>query len=697
MVVLGVVLCFSGFAPGESEDDGTVQWVCREHPRRVGRLFESLDLGREDLAAVRRAVARGDRPAACRAIIEYYRRGTGGTWLRGEVWEARERPVSRTDSRAVQLRAEAAKILDDVYTCGSLEAKIPRLSSGRLNWAYGGPNDSDSFAGHLNTQMQLNRLLLAYFKTRDPVYARRIDEDVRDWILSNPYPGKEVRPQWNALEASARSVRWGEVFFGLLEDEAFSPATRILLLSSLPDHAFHLQHFHKPYARNQILNAMAGLAGIAAAWRQFKDAPQWLDYATDVMTKQVAIQVYPDGAHKELSSGYHLHAAQDFEGVAESLHRADASAPGVFASTVERMWNHLLYCMRPNGLSTLNNDTRLYRLRDRGVHLARRYGRPDWAYVATNGKKGEAPQGPPSIVFPWAGHVVMRSGWDKDAHWAFFDVGPFGVGHQHADKLHLSVSAHGRDLLVDSAVSNYDPDKWFAYFRSSEAHNVVLIDGHGQSQYEKHLKEASEPIPADTFAVAPEFDYARGVYAGPFKHARAFGKKPTVLEGEATHTRAVVYVRGKFWVVVDRVTSDRRRTLEVPWHYHPDCTVTVENGSATSTDVGKGNLRIVPAGKLVWQVSVVKGQNEPYVQGWYSKRYQHREPNPTVVYSGRFDKAATFAWVLLPARGRPAAAEARIVEENEAGAGVRIELPGERAVTVSVPLTAGEPGIEPAD
>ena len=42
-----------------------------------------------------------------------------------------------------------------------------------------------------------------------------------------------------------------------------------------------------------------------------------------------------------------------------------------------------------------------------------------------------------SHAFPYSGHYVMRSGWDKDATYLLFDAGPFGAGHQHEDKLHF--------------------------------------------------------------------------------------------------------------------------------------------------------------------------------------------------------------------------------------------------------------------
>ena len=61
-------------------------------------------------------------------------------------------------------------------------------------------------------------------------------------------------------------------------------------------------------------------------------------------------------------------------------------------------------------------------------------------YVNTNGEKGVPPSGPthstPSTAFDWAGQIVMRSGYDANATWIWFDNGPYGSsGHAHRDKL----------------------------------------------------------------------------------------------------------------------------------------------------------------------------------------------------------------------------------------------------------------------
>ena len=111
--------------------------------------------------------------------------------------------------------------------------------------------------------------------------------------------------------------------------------------------------------------------------------------------------------------------------------------------------------------------------------------------------------------------VVMRSGWGKDAHWGFFDAGPHGIsGHQHYDKLHLSVAAHGRPLLVDNGRFTHRQDIWRQYFTGSYGHNVILVNGHGQHE---GIEVVVEP-PRNHAMVTPAFDFA----ANPSNTAKSY-------------------------------------------------------------------------------------------------------------------------------------------------------------------------------
>merc|ERR1719331_1317894 len=112
-------------------------------------------------------------------------------------------------------------------------------------------------------------------------------------------------------------------------------------------------------------------------------------------------------------------------------------------------------------------------------------------------------------MFEWAGQLVSRSGWDRHAHWSWFDVGPFGSsGHGHRDKLHLSVRIGSVHLLVDAGRFSYDGE--LAPFRTnygtrSRGHNVLLLDGHDQVD---KPKKASTPLSNNSWSIDPRDDRA---------------------------------------------------------------------------------------------------------------------------------------------------------------------------------------------
>jgi hypothetical protein len=146
----------------------------------------------------------------------------------------------------------------------------------------------------------------------------------------------------------------------------------------------------------------------------------------------------------------------------------------------------------------------------------------------------------------------------------------------------------------------------------------------------------------------------------------------------------VAYVRGAFWLVVDRIESDRPREITALWHFHPDCALTVDDGDAVTTDAGQTNLRIAPLGAMDWRADVVKGRTEPEIQGWYSREYGVKEPAPCAVFRADASESwTTFGWLLLPREGTPPRPQDLDAVFDDAG--VRVEMTregGERAFFV---------------
>jgi len=651
-------------------DERSVEWVCANAPGRVQMLFDSLSLDRPGLAAVKEAVGRNDYPAACKALLEYYRTAPTAKWLRMG-------PVEMTD----KISRHAEPILADSFTAYGVRAKLQRSGDGHINWNYNGPKNDPEWGFALNDMFHLNTLREGFKNTGRRAYVERIDADVRDWVLSNPFPRRLTNAgPWRGIDTAARSRAWMHTFYGLQDYEEFSPAARILMLSSLVEHAAYLQLFHKRKAGNIAVTEMDGLAVIGAAWPEFTDAPGWRRYALEMMGPQMRDQVYPDGAQTELTSLYQRVTVEHFDRFIELFRRFGYPVPDSLVGGTESMWNYLAWTVRPDRTTPENNDADRRDVRAKLAAAAGTYQRADWAWIAGDTVAGKAPDATPSVVFPWAGHVIMRNGWDADAHWSFFDIGPYGTAHQHKDKLHLSVDAYGRALLVDAGRHTYERGPWRDYFTGSASHNVILVDGHGQKA---DAERATAPIAKTEYGSGDGYDFARGSFSAGFDGVR----------GRAVHTRVVIYVHDAFWVVADRIETDQPRTVQALWHFAPECHVRIDDRTVLTDDAGVGNLRITPAGGVYWTPAIQRGVEIPTIQGWYSGTRSDRVPAPAVTFEGQIGGTTSFAWVLTPARGDVPRVDVRTISNRAERLELRIQSSPGAWYVVTIPMNAWKPTV----
>jgi hypothetical protein len=644
----------------------TVEAVCDAFPQRVQALLDALDLSRVGLEAVRKAAESNDQVAACNALLDYYRTAATANWLRS--------PKKERDEKTIEA---AERVLDDTCTFYGQTDRVPRRPDGGLDWEHLGPTKDIEWASALNRHFHIGSLFNAYVQTGRGEFADTMDEHLRDWIVaSHPYPGvRTTTTMWRGLEVALRLPTWAAAYFGLQDDPRLTRGTRLLMLATLPEHAHYGRNFHAA-GGNWVTMELSSLATIAAAWPEFKQSREWMDYAKSFLTKELHAQVYPDGAQMELTVDYHACALGNFERLARVCRDAQEPLPAEYSRGLESLYNYLAYTLRSDGTGPINNDSDLRDYRGVVTSAAQRHSRPDWTCIASAGTQGRKPDGLPSRVFEWAGQLISRNGLNSESHWSFFDVGPWGIGHQHNDKLHLSIYAYGRDLLVDSGRFSYSgelADRFRNdYALHSRGHNVILIDGCGQAP---GPRAADRPLDSSDYLIDPLFDFARGAFS-----------EFAGMEGKATHTRALLYVRDQCWIVVDRITTDRPRAIETLWHFHPKCSVRLAGKAVHTSDPEKGNLRIVSADPAAWNIELVIGQEKPHPQGWYSEKYNTVTKAPTAVCRAQIKGEAVFAWLLVPCYCIPPDASLELKSAEDGVVSIRAEIGGE-SLLACIPLS----------
>ncbi|MBN1900084.1 hypothetical protein JW926_02010, partial [Candidatus Sumerlaeota bacterium] len=231
-----VALLLFGATPlfGEGGEMATIEDVCREYPDRVKILFEKLDLEREDLKSVKESYDKSDFPEACRRLLKHYKE------TRTKPWIEKDPPLFE-----MSISLSVSEVMNHEFRMNDIKAKVPFSKTGGWDWTDKGPRNDREWAFSLNRHYHFRLLCQEWMKEKNPEYIRFIDRQVKDWVVTSPYPGKKTNmPQWRGLETAIRSVHWAYIFYHLQEAPEFTPAARILMLSAIPDHAHYNRNFH---------------------------------------------------------------------------------------------------------------------------------------------------------------------------------------------------------------------------------------------------------------------------------------------------------------------------------------------------------------------------------------------------------------------------------------------------------------------
>ena len=305
----------------------------------------------------------------------------------------------------------------------------------------------------LNRHPHFEFLVTAYQSTRNPRYLETISRHLIDWIPRHPPPDHlTFSSSWRALEAARRMIdSWLAVYTYERSEESLSDEALFLLLSAVPEHANYLRNHYSFWGGNHKMTEKMAIAVCALAWPEFSESRDWLKGAMEVISEELFRQTNADGSYNELANHYQKVVAQNYLRILKMLDSNSlVEVDPLFRERVEALWDYFAYVSRPSGFGPLNSDSSR---EDNFTYLADAnlyFERLDWQYILSHGASGDKPEHPPTRYFPFAGHAIMRDGWGKNAHWAFFDIGPHGSAHQHWDRLHLSISIGEQDLLVDS-------------------------------------------------------------------------------------------------------------------------------------------------------------------------------------------------------------------------------------------------------
>lgn len=510
----------------------------------------------------------------------------------------------------------------------------------------------------INRFFHWRTLAAAYWNTGDERYAKEFCDQLLDWTRKNPVPlnaSGNGSYTWRTIECGIRqSTTWPDSLHRVLGSASFTPEVAAVMTRSMVEHARHLMVW-PTRAGNWLTMESNGLGTIGILLPEFKEAATWRDTALARQYAEIDNQVYPDGAQMELTTGYHQVSLKNFLGLAATAKLNDVPVPGDYHAKLRRMFEYNFWVQMPDGHTPALNDGGLHRVLSDMETAAELYGDGLFRWAASGGAQGTPPDHA-SHCFPYAGQMVMRSGWETDARYLLLDAGPFGLGHQHEDKLSIVVHAFGKQLIADPGNYAYDSSPWRKYTIDTPAHNTVMVDGLAQCRRkcDRATYVVQKPPESNLWRSGPKLDYAAGQYD------EGYGADRDV---RVVHRREVLFVKPGYWVVVDQFSGGSgRHRLESLWHFNADEGETDPASLAVRTIDPGPNCLVVAAAQPGLEVKIVKGQTEPTVQGFIAaqswrpswkdpkaKRPEHgKREVPTAIFTLEAALPARIVYAICP-------------------------------------------------
>ena len=468
----------------------------------------------------------------------------------------------------------------------------------------------------------------AFAVTGDRVYLDTWERLVRGFV-------EQVPVGTDAAEVGARRIlSWLYAWNAFADtpglggfDDGFFDA----LLAGIDAQAAYVRENLAPERNHRTLELYA-LFLVALALPELDEGGGLLRFSCRELHRNLLTDFRADGVHREASTHYHFVALRSLVGARENARRFGASLPDGYDVLLERACEFALHCRRPDGAIPALSDSDTGRYGELLELAGDLLGRADLRWAGSGGLRGEPPERT-SASFESGGYFFQRSGWEPGDRYLVFDCGPLGDGgHGHYDLLSVEIAAGGRPLVVDPGRYTYAEEEpnLRRWFKGTAAHNTVCVDGLDQTPYRRGK---------------PRGPVAEGRLLGRFQ-----GPGLDVIVGQAVspvydavHTRRVVFVRGEYWVVEDRLEASEPHRYDLRWHLPSDAEGQLADAGPAA--VLSPGVALVVAAPHVWEV-------EP---GWTAPEYGRKLPAPVLVATAEGAASATFTTLVAPsAPGQPA-------------------------------------------
>ena len=499
----------------------------------------------------------------------------------------------------------------------------------------------------------LVKIALLYHATKDERLSEFCLQQIEDWIQSNPVM---FSINWGcAMDVGIRAVNWIWTLGFICENKLLDESAIEKIKISLYQHGWFIYRNPEKDAHNNSNHYLADLAGqihLGLIFNNYKEPKQWLENGKAELFNEIRLQILPTGMSYERSANYHRLVLELVLVPILLLKKNGYEIPQDIWYRLEKMFEFIMYSLKPDGLTPVigdqddgrllplgseNNIDYRYLLSLGAILFSRgdfkKYGNGFNIYCSIFGENdarncwNNLDSSTSSLLsksFPDAGLYVMRN---EDDYLIFNATGKghyteLGSGtHTHSDLFSFELFTLGKTFLVDPGTYVYTADaNAKMLFRSTKMHNTVTVDGESQNIIKKEVLWNFErnAIPkVNKWITNENFDLVSAVHDGYGRFAEPI-----------YHERSIQFSKiDTNWVIKDLLTGKGNHLFE--WFFHFDTEIDfIINENIVTTSCSDGN-------NISLHFEKIKGLHLYKESSFVSKSYGNKEQAYVLVASLR--------------------------------------------------------------
>jgi hypothetical protein len=439
------------------------------------------------------------------------------------------------------------------------DAKIVEaIRGGVLSVIYGDPVNWQKYErSELEKSVWLNRFYFLpsfarmYHLSGDRSYLDDMMRIIRQWITDNPrlYDSHRTTFNWRDMQVAWRSIHYSWCYY--LGEKGLTEEEKRLITDTLREHAHILLTGFGQAKLNEFNHQSHGglaMLYLGVLFPELEGAAELRRKAMIILNHHLANAFYADGGNVEQMFGYYPFQSHLFRD-AFLLCTANGIEPPVNSlPMLRKLALYLAAVERPDGTVPQVNDSYEMPVQPMLDTINEILGT-----MAVAGSQASA-------CFPDTQVAVIREG-ERDGWYLLANPASVIGAHAHAGRLSFELWNGGSPLIIDSGCCNYDEPELVSWYRTTRAHNTVVIDGVTEEATSSSLLWVpGRETPNRITEWKPGEEVSSLTMVSPQEEA---------TNSSVRWTRTIALVKGRFAVISDNFRAEGNHSYEILLHFPP--------------------------------------------------------------------------------------------------------------------------------